>query len=396
MSHLLISRSPDLTKLRAEGYTVEICAGHLLVHDVPYVNASREIKCGTLVSELTLAGNVTAQPSTHVVMFVGEYPCDKSGKELSKIKNASERKNLGEGLVIDHTFSSKPVPAGKYDNYYHKMTTYIGMLCCHAEAIDPEVTAKVFRVIQSGDLDSPFKYDDTASSRAEITVISEKLKIAKVSIIGLGGTGSYVLDFVAKTPVKEIHIFDNDTFFQHNVFRSPGAASEDELNARPKKVHFHRNRYAPLRDNIVAHDVNIDESNVELLRDSDFVFLCMDGGKSKKPIIEKLEEYGIPFIDVGMGVYLTDEKLYGILRVTTSRDKQRNHVYEKQRIPFSTGERDDLYSRNIQVADLNALNAALAVIKWKKIFGFYADLEHEYFSTYTIDGNIIINEDQKE
>ena len=96
-----------------------------------------------------------------------------------------------------------------------------------------------------------------------------------------------------------------------------------------------------------------------------------------------------------MGVYLTDEKLYSIIRITTSRDKQRNHAYEKQRIPFSAGDRDDLYSRNIQVADLNALNAALAVIKWKKIFGFYADLEYEHFSTYTIDGNIIINEDQK-
>ena len=32
---------------------------------------------------------------------------------------------------------------------------------------------------------------------------------------------------------------------------------------------------------------------------------------------------------------------------------------------------DDDYNRNIQIADLNALNAAFAVIKWKKLFGFY-------------------------
>ena len=34
-----------------------------------------------------------------------------------------------------------------------------------------------------------------------------------------------------------------------------------------------------------------------------------------------------------------------------------------------------------------------AVIKWKKLFGFYADLEHEHHSAYTIDGNHLTNED---
>ena len=37
---------------------------------------------------------------------------------------------------------------------------------------------------------------------------------------------------------------------------------------------------------------------------------------------------------------------------------------------------------------------ALAVIKWKKLLGFYRDLENEYFSAYTLDGNSIVNEDQ--
>jgi hypothetical protein len=45
------------------------------------------------------------------------------------------------------------------------------------------------------------------------------------------------------------------------------------------------------------------------------------------------------------------------------------------------------------VADLNALNAALAVIRWKKLFGFYSDLEEEHHSVYVIDGNSIANED---
>ena len=66
---------------------------------------------------------------------------------------------------------------------------------------------------------------------------------------------------------------------------------------------------------------------------------------------------------------------------------------DQKRIGLSGGGADGVYSRNIQIAELNALNAALAVIKWKKLLGFYRDLENEHFSAYTLDGNVIVNED---
>ena len=53
-----------------------------------------------------------------------------------------------------------------------------------------------------------------------------------------------------------------------------------------------------------------------------------------------------------------------------------------------------MYASNIQVADLNALNACLAVVKWKKLRGFYRDLESEHHSTYTTDGSMLLNGDQ--
>ena len=45
---------------------------------------------------------------------------------------------------------------------------------------------------------------------------------------------------------------------------------------------------------------------------------------------------------------------------------------------------------------MNALNALLAVIRWKKIVGFYDDLEHEHNTISLIDGNTLINEDKHE
>jgi hypothetical protein len=54
---------------------------------------------------------------------------------------------------------------------------------------------------------------------------------------------------------------------------------------------------------------------------------------------------------------------------------------------------DNEYDKNIQIADMNALNAALAVMKWKKLFGFYADNEREHYSTYTIDTNLLTSDE---
>lgn len=393
MSRELISRSPDLKRLQDEGYDIEERAGHLLVKHVPYVNPSGEVKYGTTISKLELSGDVTTKPTDHVVYFDGETPCNRHGQVLSKIVNSSGHQDFGSGIVAEHTFSSKP--ANGYPDYYEKMTTYVHMLAGPAQAIDPDATAKTFPVIEATEDESVFWYIDTASSRAEIGAISEKLKLHSVAIVGLGGTGAYILDLVAKTPVGEIHLFEGDRFLQHNAFRSPGAPSIDELRQAQRKVSYFHERYSRMHRHIIPHEGYLQEGNLEILRGMAFVFLAIDDGKAKEAIVAALEEYGIPFVDVGMGVYEADGFLAGQLRVTTSTPQQRDHVRHKNRIPFSDREdEEDDYSQNIQIADLNALSAALAVIKWKKLFGFYRDLENEHFTIYEVDGNHILNEDQ--
>lgn len=390
MSRQLINRNPDLKRLLDEGYEVEIRSGYLLVKSVPYVNAKNQVALGTLVSELFLQGDTTVCPQNHVCFFAGDYPCNSDGSEIATIRHQSKRKKFDLDLVVDHAFSSKP-KNGQYQDHYEKMTTYAAILWSRAQAIDPAVSPKTFTVVETTSEESVFNYVDTASSRAGIKAISRKLEINKLGVVGLGGTGSYVLDLVAKTPTKEIHIFDGDQFGNHNAFRSPGAPSIDELRAIPQKVEYFANLYSRMRRAIVPHDYYINASNVDELRDMEFVFLCLDRGEAKKLIVERLLEFGTPFIDVGMGVMLLDDALHGLLRVTTSSVQKRDHV--NSRIPFAVTGGNNEYATNIQIADLNALNATLAVIKWKKLYGFYHDLENEHHSTYMIDGNTLINEE---
>lgn len=394
MSQELISHNPDLKRLRDDGYEVEIRATYLLVHNVPYVDSSRAVRRGTLISSLQLAGDKTAKPTDHVAMFTGEHPCNKDGREISQIKHSSPTQTLAPDLVATHLFSNKP--AAGYQDYYDKMTRYIAIISAPAESLEPSATAKTHRAVESYDEASAFNYLDTASSRAGIKPITDKLANPKIGIIGLGGTGSYVLDLIAKTPVREIHLFDGDTFYSHNAFRSPGAASLNELRKSPKKVHYYSELYGRIHKHIIPHDCFLTSATLDYLRDLTFVFMCIDRNEVKATIVDYLEQCQISFIDVGMDVIALDDMqvLIGDIRVTTSTREKREHL--RRRISFVDGEGVGEYDRNIQIAELNALNAALAVIKWKKLIGFYQDLEKEHHSTYSLNVNMLRSEDQLE
>jgi len=389
MSPAPFSRNADLKRLRDEGYFVQIRGGFLVMREVPYVNAQREVRTGTLISSLTMAGDETRTPDTHVIHFDGDFPCRADGTPIQQISHQSGDFNLGHGLKAKHSFSSKP--EGGYTDYFHKMATYAAILSGPAEVLKPETSPRTFRTPEAED-DSVFNYTETASDRVGIGALTEKLEDEIVAIIGLGGTGSYILDFVAKTPAREIRLIDGDEFLQHNAFRAPGAPSIEELREAPKKVDYLKGIYSRMRRGIIAHAEALSADNLHLLDGITFAFLSMDAGEEKRLVVEKLETLGMPFVDVGMGLELDEGSLGGILRVTTSTPEKRDHVHQG-RISFVGGGEKDIYASNIQVADLNALNAVLAVVKWKKLRGFYRDLEQEHHCTYTTDGNMLLNGD---
>lgn len=237
MSAIPIALSSDLLRLRDAGYNIFVTStGYLVIQDVPYVNSRRQVAKGMLATSLELAGDNTVKPSDHTVKFVGEFPCDKNGVELNVLRLNSDPCVLGNNLTSQHSFSRKP-PNG-YLDYFEKMTTYVQLLLADAREIDSTVTAKTFQIVEPEVSESPFNYLDTAASRAEISVITSRLAQMKIAIIGLGGTGSYILDAVAKTPVSEIHILDADVMLTHNAFRAPGAASLADLRAQKPKVEY--------------------------------------------------------------------------------------------------------------------------------------------------------------
>lgn len=390
MSQQLVNHSTDLKRLRDDGYEIEIRSGFLLIHHIPYVNQARQVAFGTLISELTLSSNVqTARPGNHVIYFQGEHPCDKNGAIISAISHSSPSQELFPGFIANHLFSNKP--QNGYADYYEKVKTYADIISSQAKSINPSVTEKTFRVLSDdNDPTSVFTYWDSNSSRANILTISQKLQNQKIAIIGLGGTGAYILDLIAKCPVKEIHLYDGDDFLQHNAFRSPGAASIENLNQHLKKVDYYKNVYSNMHKCIFTHGEFIDEGNLNSLTGFNCVFLSIDKGSIKRAIINNLIAQNTLFIDVGMGIEKIDDSLIGTIRVTTGNGIKHDHI--QRRISLND-DPNEAYSSNIQIAELNSLNASLAVIKWKKQIGFYNDLEKEYHSTYSINISQLLNDE---
>lgn len=394
MSAALISRSPDLKRLDDEGFELEIRGGYLLVHSVPYVTMDRKLARGVLICNLTLtpSGETTAAPKDHTIYFAGDTPCHRDGAPLTAIIHNSNHADLGDGLTADHYFSSKPEGTGVYNNFYDKIVAYEGHLGRPARSHDPSANARTGRKLAASAETGPFQIPDTASSRYGLGAVNRKLAIGKIAIIGLGGTGAYVLDLVSKTPVCEIHLYDGDQFLNHNVFRAPGAPEPSATKDFPTKVAYFTAIYTRLHKSVVPHPVKVTAENIDEFRGFDFVFICVDKGSARQAIAEGLHRLGIPFIDTGIGVGLEGGELDGCARVTFT-PAGADWATAARYLPFGDDDEgeDNVYDKGIQIADLNALNATLAVLRWKRSLGFYRDHRRELNAVYMVEGNMLSN-----
>jgi hypothetical protein len=382
----LVDRSDDLSRLIEDEYDIEVRDGNLLVHHVPYVNSAGEVEYGILVSELSTNGDRTIAPGRHEVWVVGSIPYDHQGNEVGGIADR-ERLDYGGGLTACCRLSLKPGGRMPVD-YHEKISHYVRILSAYARGIDPNATHKNFPVRETNPEESVFRYHDAATSRSGLSAVTAKLRLEKVAIVGLGGTGSYILDQVAKTPVGEIHLYDDDILYAHNAFRAPGAAPLEELKEEAPKVEYFFRMYDELHRNIVRHQVKIDETNVAELQGMTFVFLAMDAGAAKRTVVKHLTSWNVPFIDCGMGLHRQENSLRGTVRMTAGVPGRFDHL--ERRISYTDVMADE-YDMNLQTADLNMLNAALAIIKWKKIFGYYVDGPQELSTLYSVARAQLLN-----
>ena len=120
------------------------------------------------------------------------------------------------------------------------------------------------------------------------------------------------------------------------------------------------------------------------MKDVTFAFVCVDKGTSRAGIFDLLIANKIPFIDVGMGLNRKHGPIGGMARMTYYSVEDAQEVRDMKLSPLTDNE-EDVYKTNIQIAELNAMNACLAVIKFKQLRGFYHEEKPIYNSIFKID-----------
>ena len=223
---------------------------------------------------------------------------------------------------------------------------------------------------------NPFKIPNTFEARAAIGPVQDRIRGQSVAIIGMGGTGSFVLDLVVKTPVKEIHLLDSDDVEWHTFERAPGAPTTEEIelvrNGNLRKVDYYHSKYASFREGIHPHAVRVDNPSMfrELMsaHPIDYAFVCIDqltdGDSSRQDVVyAALAEAAIPFIDSGISITLEDQSVRGA--ITTSAYEAGSGAW-KDAIPNGRAVGNIPGYRNVQLPEVNALAAALAVMEWRR------------------------------
>lgn len=395
MFQTLASRNDDLRRLIARGYAVTCDAGYLIVRDTPYLDAAGNLQIGAIVAKLEFVDKEKVVQSDHQIFFAGSHPHSIDGTPIQNLGGGPAQLALSEAskdVVVQRSFSNKPRPAGKFDDFFAKIESYVAIICgpaMHKYGASPYT----FRVVSDVPYASVFEFHDTLTSLAEIADLAARLKDDVVAVIGLGGTGSYLTDFLVKTPIKELRGFDFDSFHVHNAFRSPGRLLEDELG-KPK-ASVYADRYRAFRKGFSTTHTRIDRACASHFHGATFAFVCVDKGSARKEIFDLLVGLGIPFIDVGMGLKRSAKGLTGMVRATYYSPADASKRIQAGLSPL-TDPADDEYRTNIQISELNALNAAFAVILFKQLRGFFAADVNPYHLLFGVSDFALAGESSDE
>ena len=232
--------------------------------------------------------------------------------------------------------------------------------------------------------------------------MQNKVRGHSIAIFGLGGTGSYILDFIVKTSIARIHIFDDDKLEQHNIMRAPGAPDNSQLDdigtSAIHKVDYYKNMYHAMGKDIIPYQHRAGADQIRGLAEKEkihFAFIAVDQLTAHEhprqdELYATLEELGINYIDAGMNVASEYDKIHASLNVFVGTESNKGSW--KISIPNSklSGEVENLYG-NSQICELNALNAALAIVEWRKATGQYqVDGEKKYLLKYKTGPSKII------
>jgi hypothetical protein len=210
----LANRNPFIKDLDEQGYDINFINGLLIIYGLPYLDSAGALQHGDLVSKVNLAEDGLINPPTgdHQAWFKGSQPHHRAGQPI-KMGFAANPLPVEPGFEASHSFSFKLTDEnGKlrdYASFAEKIETYLDVLTAPALEAYPDATPLRGIEKKVAEQNSPLRFPDTSSANYGFNDYSGMLRGKKVAIVGLGGTGAYILDLIARTHLEQIALFDD-------------------------------------------------------------------------------------------------------------------------------------------------------------------------------------------
>lgn len=369
----LVSRNPFVQDLHELGYDADFVGGHFVLYGLPYLDQAGALQHGDLFSPVSLGADCVIEPTgTHQVWWRGGRPHAAGGAELG-VGATTAAVQIVPDVTTDLAFSMKLRDENhqprNYGSFQEKIETYLDVIVQPATAAHPSATPLRGIERRAAEQGTPLRFPDTSSANYGINDVADRLRGKKVAIIGLGGTGSCVLDFIVRTHLDTIMLFDDDKIHVHTLFRIPGVLGRSAVGKL--KVDALAQHYDTWHAGVVPVPERVTAENVDRLRDLDFVFVSVDDGPSRGFLVDWLSSSSIPYVDCGMGLNRSfGGALNGVVRITGVDRGAYDRTVGTPYLP-TVNPKDAEYRKQAQIIELNALNAALAVVRFKQYFELY-------------------------
>lgn len=131
-----------------------------------------------------------------------------------------------------------------------------------------------------------------------------KLASCTVAVIGLGGVGSLVTEYLARLGVGTFYLIDGDHLEQSNISRVVGASRQD-LSRRTSKVDIAKRLILEANNHAQVHTIVADvakESVARQLSTCDYLFLAADSMRARLIFNALVHQYLIPGVQLGAKV----------------------------------------------------------------------------------------------
>lgn len=145
------------------------------------------------------------------------------------------------------------------------------------------------------------------------------LKRLRVGVVGVGGTGSAVVEQLLRLGVGELTLIDPDSVTETNVTRIYGSSVRDAETPKVEVSQRHARDIGLGTRMRTCVGVVHDRSTMSLLRDCDVVFGCTDDHRGRSVLSRLAYWFLIPVIDMGFVVSSSAGRINGLFgRVTVA------------------------------------------------------------------------------